>query len=64
VGFNRGLGVLDGVEIVKGERAVLGVNLGRFIVTNEILCVTGSDAPSQMTLERTWFVYIDCENCK
>jgi len=28
------MGVLDGVVIVKGEGAVLGVNLGHPIVTN------------------------------
>jgi len=28
------MGVLDGVVIVKGEEAVLGVNLGRATVTN------------------------------
>jgi len=28
------MGVLDGVVIVKGEGAVLGMNLGRPIVTN------------------------------
>ena len=33
-GVGRGMGVLDGVVIVEGERAVLGVNLGRPIVTN------------------------------
>ena len=28
------MGVLDGVVIIKGEWAVLGVNVGRPIVTN------------------------------
>ena len=28
-GFGRAMGVLDGVVIVEGEEAVLGVNLGR-----------------------------------
>jgi len=32
-GFDLGMGVLDGVVIVKGEGAVLGVNMGRPIVT-------------------------------
>jgi len=32
------------VEIVEGERAVFGVNVGRPVVTNEILCVRGGDA--------------------
>jgi len=32
-GFGRGMGALDGVVIVDGEVAVLGVNLGRPIVT-------------------------------
>jgi len=31
------------VEIVEGEGAVLVVNVGHPIVTNEILCVRGSD---------------------
>ena len=30
----RVMGVLDGVVIIEGERAVLGLNLGRPIVTN------------------------------
>ena len=33
-GVGQGIGVLDGVLIVKGEWAVLGVNLGHSIVTN------------------------------
>jgi len=33
-GVSRGMGVLDGLVIVEGERAVLGVNLGHHIVTN------------------------------
>jgi len=33
-GVGRGMGVLDGVVIVEGEGTVLGVNLGRPIVTN------------------------------
>jgi len=31
-GAGRGMSVLDGVEIVKGERAVLEVNVGHPIV--------------------------------
>jgi len=31
------------VEIIEGEGAVLVVNVGHPIVTNEILCVRGSD---------------------
>ena len=31
---SRGIGALTGVVIVEGEGAVLGVNLGRVIVTN------------------------------
>jgi len=30
----QGMGVLDGVEIAQGKREMLGVNLGRPIVTN------------------------------
>jgi len=30
----RGIGVMDGVVIVRGEGTVFGVNLGRPIVTN------------------------------
>jgi len=33
-GVSRGMGVLDGVMIVEGEWAVLGVSLGRPIVSN------------------------------
>ena len=33
-GVSRGMGILDGVIIVKGEGAVLGVKFGRPIVTN------------------------------
>ena len=33
-GVGQGMGVLDEVVIVEGEGAVLGVNLGRPIVTN------------------------------
>ena len=33
-GVGRWMGVLDGVVIVEGEGAVLGVNLERLIVTN------------------------------
>jgi len=32
------------VEIVEGEGAVLGVNMGHPVVTNGILCVRGGDA--------------------
>jgi len=31
---SRGMGVLDGVEIVDGEGAVSAVNVGHTIVTN------------------------------
>jgi len=33
-GVNRGMGVLDGMVIIEGEGAVLGVNLGHPTVTN------------------------------
>jgi len=33
-GVSRMMGVLDGVVIVEGEGAVLGVNLGHSTVTN------------------------------
>jgi len=33
-GVGRGMGVLHGAVIVEGNEAVLGVNLGRPIVTN------------------------------
>jgi len=33
-GVGRGMGVLDGVVIVEGEGAILGVNVERPIVTN------------------------------
>jgi len=35
-GVGRGMGVSDGVVIVQGEGAVLGVNFSRPIVTNGI----------------------------
>jgi len=31
------------VEIIEGQGAVLGVNLGHLIVTSGILCMRGSD---------------------
>ena len=34
-GVGRGMGVLDGLVIVGGQGALLGVDLGRPIVTNE-----------------------------
>ena len=33
-GVGRGMGVFDGVEIVEGEEAVSGVNVGHPIKTN------------------------------
>ena len=33
-GVSRGMGVLDGVFIIKGEWAVLRLNVGHLIVTN------------------------------
>jgi len=33
-GVGRGMGALDGIEIVKGEGAVFGVNVGHPILTN------------------------------
>ena len=35
-GVSRGMGVLDGVEIVQGKEAVLRVNVGHPIVTNGV----------------------------
>ena len=32
--WSGGMGVLDGVAVGEGERAVLGVNLGRHIITS------------------------------
>jgi len=56
-GVGRGMGVLDGVEIVDGiEGAVLGVNVGHPVVTNTdfglvILCREGwRRGSSQITL--------------
>jgi len=43
-GVGRGMGVLDGMEMVEGEWAVWGVNVRHPIVTNGILCVRGGDA--------------------
>jgi len=46
-----------GVVIVEGEGAVLWINMGHPIVTNEILCVMGGDAAlSQITLAFLVFV--------
>ena len=56
-GVGRGMGVLDRdefirwVAIVEGGGAVLGVNLGRPIVTNG-----DCDASSQITLKRTCYL--------
>jgi len=36
-GVGRGMCVLNGVEIVEGERAVLGVKVGHLIVTDDTL---------------------------
>jgi len=46
-GVGRGMGVLDGVVIVEGEEAVLGVNLVYILLTRY----------SQMTLGRTCYYY-------
>jgi len=35
-GVSRGMGELDGVVIIEGEWAVLGVNLGHPIITNGV----------------------------
>jgi len=43
-GVGRGMVVLDGAEIDQRGRAVLGVKVGRPIVANGILCVSGGDA--------------------
>ena len=43
-GVGRGMGVLDGVEIVEGEEAVLAVDMGHPVETNGIVCVRGGDA--------------------
>jgi len=46
-GVGRGMGVLDGGGDCRGERAVLGVNLGRPIVTNGAFATRSS----QITLK-------------
>ena len=51
-GVGQGMGVLDGVVIVEGEGAVLGVNLGLPIVTNGAFAMRSS----QITL-RTCYYY-------
>ena len=53
-GVELGMGVLDGVEIVEGKGAVLGVNLGRPIVTNGAFATRSS----QITLG--FFVLVKC----
>jgi len=53
------VGSVEGwVVIVKGEVAVLGVNLGRPIETNGTLLHSGARATrsSQITLERTCYL--------
>jgi len=56
-GVSRGMAVLDGVVIVEGKGAVLGVDLGHPIVTNAMGTLLHSCAratrSSQMTLRRT-----------
>jgi len=41
-GIGRGMGVLNGVVIVKGEGAILGVNLGHPIITNGAFAMRSS----------------------
>jgi len=53
-GVGLGMGVLDRVVTVEGEWAVLGVNLGRPIVTNGA-CATRS---SQITLRTCCYIVI------
>ena len=48
-GFGRGMGVLDGGDNRRRRRAVLGMNLGRSIVTNG----TFRRSCSQITLGTT-----------
>ena len=43
-GVDQGMDVLDGVMLVKGEGAVLMVNVRCPIVASGILCMRGSDA--------------------
>ena len=52
----RGMGVLNGVVIVEGKWAVLGVNLGHLIVTNGDSVATAMRS-SQITLGRTCSIY-------
>jgi len=53
IGVGRRMGVLDGVEIVERDGAVLGVNVGCPIVTNGILCMRGGNALFQNDFGRT-----------
>jgi len=43
-GVDRGMVYKMAVEIIEGEGAVLGVNVGHPTVTSGILCVRGGDA--------------------
>ena len=52
-GVGRRMGVLDGVIIVEGERAVLGVKFGRYIVTSG-----DGDALFPNYFERTCWRYV------
>jgi len=58
-GVGRGTGVLDGVVIVEGKGAVLGMDLRRPIVTNGILLRSCARAmpSSQITLGRLVIFY-------
>jgi len=51
-GVRQGMGVLDGMVIVEGKAAVLGLNLGRSIVTNGTL----QQGCSQITFGSTCFL--------
>ena len=62
-GIGRGIGVLDGSGDRRREGAVLVVNVGHPIVTNEILCVRGGDAALPRLLwdflfSRLWHIVV------
>jgi len=59
-GVGRGMGVLDGVTIVEGEGAVLGVNVGRPIVTDW----DGDALFPNYFMDMTCYVRLCCDNCR
>jgi len=47
-----------GVQIIKGEGAVLGVNFGHAIITSWILCMRGGDALFSNDFKKDLFLLV------